>query len=199
MTMKRNSKAIIQPVLKIAMSGTVASLVPASLAVGEMFNHAHPIMLKCTSSPDMFLYLSTNSEKEDWYIALKSVAKNALQADEPSWNDFVSLLQTNPPVIPATTKPLPAMAGDPTTQWINALIGRVFLSSSTSHALVQAVEKRIQEKLAKAKRPAILGPISVRRLSLGQNPPLIYHAKLLRATSSGETVSLVYLKVKYRK
>jgi hypothetical protein len=106
------------------------------------------------------------------------------------WKSVVQGLQLKPLPMPLSLshKPLPPIEGDPTTQWINALLGRIFLTSSESGQWIEFVEKLIQIKLSRAKRPSMLGPITVRRLNLGPQPPLFYNARLIRVTNEGEMV-----------
>lgn len=88
-------------------------------------------------------------------------------------------------------KPLPAIAnGDATTQWINALIGRWFLSVGKSAWMFDLIESKIRKKLVDIKRPSIMGPFSIRYIEVGESCPMIFNARLIRLDLSGNMVVL---------
>ena len=85
------------------------------------------------------------------------------------------------------SKPLPPIENtDPTTAWFNAILSRLFQHVSRTGDFKDFVESKIKKKLVQMKRPAMLGPITMRELDVGTYPPMLFNAQLLRLTQDGD-------------
>lgn len=99
-----------------------------------------------------------------------------------------SILKSYTPTKSMTNaKPLPAVShGDPTTQWFNAIAGRVFLTCRRSLAFGHWIEELLAKKLIALKRPSMLSTMNLGQLNVGTSVPQLYNACLLRVTADGE-------------
>lgn len=100
-------------------------------------------------------------EKEDWYIAFRLACKTFKEPKQEALNlqkiqladaNFLfSDVSTKSPVVDTSKiKPLPAINdGDQSTQWFNAIVGRVFSAISHSDKFKDFIERILGENLEK--------------------------------------------------
>ncbi|ORX99595.1 hypothetical protein K493DRAFT_313183 [Basidiobolus meristosporus CBS 931.73] len=72
------------------------------------------------------------------------------------------------------------------TQWLNALLGRIFLGMYKTQAIKDFVVREILLKISKIKRPTFLKEFSVKDLLLGDSIPSVTHPKLIDLNAAGE-------------
>lgn len=151
-------------------------------------------------SDQFFIYLDLNTDKEDWYFALiqatklsnssfgTSTSTTNLEVDKAlsaeyfaqtahfKTKDMLQLIQT-----------LNSTEGQHSSQWFNALLGRLFLSFQHTETLSNALKERIYKKLRKINKPGLLDDFSIETVDVGNGAPLITNAKLLDLTPEGLT------------
>ncbi|OWB62280.1 hypothetical protein B5S29_g3203 [[Candida] boidinii] len=150
-----------------------------------------------------FLYGDVNHEKEDWYFTLLRASSNLdsyknsssqnsnnnnnnnnKEKLEPSiyarplhyyTADMIDLIQT-----------INATEGQLTTKWLNALIGRLFLSVYQTDDFEAYIRANIENKIQKIKTPGFLDDIVIRKLDVGHSAPSLTFPKLKTLSPEGE-------------
>ncbi|KAG7810829.1 hypothetical protein KL921_002457 [Ogataea angusta] len=149
------------------------------------------VSLETPPKDTFFLYADRNTQKEDWYFALlrattKDVPKSGTAKDllEPSFMartlhfmtaDMIDLIQT-----------INSSEGQLTTQWLNALIGRLFLSYYRTEEFKELIKKKIDERLKKIRTPDFLDDLQIKKIDVGHSAPFLTFPKLQNLTPEGD-------------
>jgi hypothetical protein len=133
------------------------------------------------SSDNLPFYLFSNncSEKEDFYhVMLQNQGRDGGSVPAPlafNREDMVKLIRQ-----------LHASEDNLQTRWLNALVGRVFLSMYKTSVVEQLVRNKISKKLSRVAKPAMITAIQLRGMHLGDGAPLITAPKLRELTRDGD-------------
>ncbi|KAJ1652229.1 hypothetical protein IWQ61_007389 [Dispira simplex] len=160
-----------------------------------------------------YIYADTPIIKEDWYFALCRASRLQSRAVNPSSEKQGS--KGVPPEdqdrsAPDQADPFLPLGFDQhalqdihrtiqaddrhiQTQWLNAVIGRVFLSVYRTDMMKQYFINKIRLKITKLKKPSFLGNIEVRDLSVGDGVPSITNPRLLSLDERGELKAEMYV------
>jgi hypothetical protein len=74
------------------------------------------------------------------------------------------------------------------TRWINALIGRVFLALYKTSDVKNFIAKKINKKIARVPKPALISSVQLQSVNMGTLPPFITNPKLKELTVDGDLV-----------
>ncbi|KAF1841826.1 uncharacterized protein K460DRAFT_409266 [Cucurbitaria berberidis CBS 394.84] len=133
-----------------------------------------------------YLFSDNCSEKEDFYHAM-------LQAQEHHKDHAASNLPPIPlkfetPDLVKLVQQLHASEENLHTRWINALIGRVFLALYKTSEVKNFIATKINKKIARVRKPALISSIQLRSVDMGTLPPFITNPKLKELTVDGDLV-----------
>ncbi|KAI8866891.1 hypothetical protein GQ42DRAFT_103886, partial [Ramicandelaber brevisporus] len=132
-----------------------------------------------------YLYAPTWPEKESWYFALWNASRPStvelmnVPFDYAGWRRLQQLVR-----------------GDERqlySQWLNALIGRIFLGVHKSKQMRAQMIRKIRTKITRVKRPSFVSEIKVRDLDVGNAAPMITHPKVLSLSDNGELTLELYI------
>ncbi|KAF2397506.1 hypothetical protein EJ06DRAFT_551013 [Trichodelitschia bisporula] len=166
---------------------------------GELWVKRNCIRLQRRNiEPDMhhdpkpyFMFAENCSDKEDFYHALllnqertAGVSGGPPRPQPLSSKDVVKLVQL-----------LHASEENIQTRWINALIGRLFLSLYKTAGLKKFVHGKISKKILRVQKPAFITSLQVRNIDMGDCAPLITNPRLKELTLDGDLT--VEMDVKY--
>ncbi|CAO3660927.1 unnamed protein product [Umbelopsis ramanniana] len=135
-----------------------------------------------------FLNCERCIEKEDWYFALRRASK--LPANKPTEN--LEKVQEPTNFDQAAMNQLIATIHSDEhhfhTQWLNALLGRVFFAVYKTDIVKQFLYQKVVTKVNKMneKTPPFLGDIRVRSVHVGEALPYLTQPRLLGMGPSGE-------------
>ncbi|ODV87590.1 hypothetical protein CANARDRAFT_26970 [[Candida] arabinofermentans NRRL YB-2248] len=138
-----------------------------------------------------FVYGDMNHQKEDWYFALlrattTSYVSSGTDRDllEPSvmaeglhffTADMIDLIQT-----------LNSSEGQLSTKWLNAIIGRFFLSAYRTEEFKSLVKDQVVERLKKIRTPGFLDDLRIESVDVGHSAPFITYPKLNSLSPEGD-------------
>ncbi|KAK7917013.1 hypothetical protein PG985_010621 [Apiospora marii] len=135
-------------------------------------------------SKPFYLFSENCSAKEDFYFSMiknqEHVFGATSKAPQPQnfdVKDIISLVQR-----------LHASEEHMQTRWLNALIGRIFLSIYKTRDLENEIREKITKKLSRVKRPSFLTRISLQDVDTGDAAPYITNPRLRDLTVEGEFV-----------
>ncbi|TQW01157.1 PH domain-containing protein [Cordyceps javanica] len=74
------------------------------------------------------------------------------------------------------------------SRWINALLGRVFLSVYRTRDLEHFIASKITKKISRVKTPSYLTNIAIRKIDTGEAAPFFHNLRLKEFTVDGECV-----------
>jgi hypothetical protein len=140
-----------------------------------------------TATPKEFFLFSDNcSEKEDFYHAMLHAQENQ---KDPSGTDSPSLpLKFDTSDLVKLVQQLHASEENLHTRWINALIGRLFLAMYKTTQIKDFIAAKINKKIARVPKPAIISSVQLRKVDMGTLPPFITNPKLKELTVDGDLV-----------
>ncbi|GJN89508.1 hypothetical protein Rhopal_002495-T1 [Rhodotorula paludigena] len=138
-----------------------------------------------------FIFAKVNSDKEDWYHSLilssrlgsptsaADIAKDRALFDPEDMARLVESIDQQPDSIPM--------------RWLNALLGRIFLSAYRTCSLEDYITSRIVRKLKRVKLPTMLSEIQVREVNVGASVPLFSKPMLKELTADGDASMEVHV------
>jgi len=139
-----------------------------------------------SEAKSFFLFSENCSEKEDFYHAMLQAQehhKGHLTAEQVpiplkfETTDLVKLVQH-----------LHASEENLHTRWINALIGRVFLAMYKTTQIKDFIAAKINKKIARVPKPALVSSITLRKVDMGTLPPFVTNPKLKELTVDGDLI-----------
>lgn len=146
-----------------------------------------------------FLYGDLAIEKEDWYFALLKATSTGSNLN--SFNSNIDPLHMAKPLYYNTADmmdligTLNATENQLTTKWLNAIIGRLFLSTYKTERFKKAFWLKIEERLKKIRTPEFLDQLQINRIDVGHSSPFFTNPKLKSLSPEGElevTIDMLY-------
>jgi len=202
----------------ITLPKHVAMIWPQDLQEFELFYRRYPIALVSRMSPEglvsldlapgqpprdaIYIYVENPVEKEDLYFALVKESSDTRNLDSAELSELhnSSLGPRDPEVMarPLRARKLEAqklqslvwssqVPGE--TQWLNALVGRMFLALKDTPLIDDYLRRKFSYKLKPISRSSnIIGDIEVRSIFCGDAAPHIDDIKLRELTPEGSLI-----------
>lgn len=150
---------------------------------GELFVKRNCIRLRrrktvddlSSDSKPFFFYCDNCSHKEDFYHAMLHAQQPRpvpLQFEHDHLVKLVRLLHASEDTVQ--------------TRWLNALIGRLFLSLYRTSELPTFISTKIAKKISRVQKPAFIERIVLQKVDLGDSAPLVTNPKLRELNLDGD-------------
>lgn len=159
---------------------------------GRLHFHEKTSSKGSSSWSQFFLYVDNNIEKEDWYFDLVNVSKKdprdhakPTSVIDPNNCARTAHLKTSDSLY--LVQAIHSTEGQLTTQWFNALLGRLFLSLQRTETLKDFIYGRLYKKLTKLNKPGFLDDFVIEEVDVGTSAPMITNPKLLELSPTGST------------
>lgn len=172
---------------------------PERIPEGELWIKRNAICLSRNTSDGFtdqkislpFFFFSENcSEKEDFYFALlKNQEKIASSKETPPLpqeyevKDIITLVQK-----------LHSSEEHLQTRWLNALMGRLFLSMYKTPELEAFIRNRMTKKISRVKKPNFITKLVLQKIDMGEGAPFITNPRLKDLTVNGDCTAEADLK-----
>lgn len=135
-----------------------------------------------TSSLPFFLFCENSSDKEDFYFALlKNQEKIPANTDSPPVPQDFEVTH----VIKLVQK-LHSSEEHLQTRWLNALMGRLFLSMYKTPELEAFIRAKMTKKISRVKRPNFITKLLLQKIDMGEGAPFITNPRLKDLTVNGD-------------
>lgn len=104
-----------------------------------------PVQLDLVVSREFYLYAPNASDKEDWFFALRHATRKFKSAmlDKSHFPHFMTQLDMN----------IRDSSVDRESQWINAILGRIFYNFYRSSDIERYIRTRFNRKLSMTELP----------------------------------------------
>lgn len=133
-----------------------------------------------------YLFSDNCSEKEDFYHAMLQAQEH--HQDDAAHDAHPVPLKFDTPDLVKLVQQLHASEENLHTRWINALIGRVFLGLYKTAQIKNFVATKINKKIARVQKPALISSVTLRSIDMGTLPPFLTNPKLKELTVDGELI-----------
>ncbi|KAJ3335206.1 hypothetical protein HDU91_002282, partial [Kappamyces sp. JEL0680] len=177
-------------------------LYPNSLSEHELFMPQHPIVLRVLPDidslnlqPEFYIYPTSSSEKESWFVILRRASRLPPFADSGALSTFYQEIDPVKQYVDAMKK-LVSNTGHENgneelsaTAWLNALVGRMFVAIHANPNVTEWVKKRLSRHTVEADddaEPSLLGDIVIQDLDVGNSLPVLSNPKLVSISVDGD-------------
>ncbi|PJF19071.1 hypothetical protein PSACC_01116 [Paramicrosporidium saccamoebae] len=178
------------------IEGCKIDLYPHTLLLDEIYKKDFPLRIVSNGEAlyanrsTIYLWTASASEKEDWLFALRQAATTAsvaitdraatpyLPQSDPKLTDAIFMERLNRYVRAPTM--------DKSSQWINAIMGRLFFNMFRSNDLERFFRKKFERKAATMPKPFFLGDLVLKSVLAGQSMPMFSRGQLHSVTNQGE-------------
>jgi hypothetical protein len=149
----------------------------------ERFLKDHPICLIPKTKADgvLYIYATSGSEKEDWFILLtRACQKTSNGQYEEAMTSYIESM----------TKLVQTMKHtDPdyqSTAWLNALLGRAFVAVNANPNIKHWFIQKLNRHMNLETSPSILSEIFIQDVSFGNSLPVFKNPKLVDISVDGD-------------
>lgn len=133
-------------------------------------------------SKPFYLFSENCSTKEDFYFALLRNQEQTFAAE----NKTASPLNFEVEHIISLVQKLHYSEEHLQTRWLNAMIGRLFLSVYKTKDVETFIREKLTKKISRVKRPSFLSNIEIKSIDTGDSAPYITNPRLKDLTVAGE-------------
>ncbi|EMG46421.1 hypothetical protein G210_3331, partial [Candida maltosa Xu316] len=142
-----------------------------------------------------FIYCDVNSEKEDWFFALIRATKleKSELPDLLNPTKFAKTLHFATREMINLIRTLYSSEGQLQTKWLNAIIGRWFLSMKNTKQFEDYVYKKLSKKLNKIKTPGFFDQFQITNIQPGTSAPFLTYPNLKEINPDGTIVVSSYV------
>ncbi|KAI7861799.1 putative integral membrane protein conserved region-domain-containing protein [Spinellus fusiger] len=138
---------------------------------------------------DLYLVCERASDKEDWLLALTAACEMMSDTPNKAHIETMDYTEFDPSAMQSLISTVYQSKSHCEMQWLNAVLGRVFLGVYKTQEIRRRCEEMITNKSKKAQLPSFLGDIQVRSVDLGHSIPYITNPKLLSISPEGELLA----------
>lgn len=167
---------------------------PHSLTMDELYHKIYPIRILSKNhdiplyegKPSIYIYAPNGSEKEDWFFAMRRVlnastlqienAQSGLKLAEAIFMERLGRYARCPQI-------------DTSSQWLNALGGRIFYNLFRSADIERFLRLKVQKKIDAEPVPFFLGELNLKTISPGQSIPMVSKGQLHSVGHDGEVIA----------
>lgn len=141
-----------------------------------------------TTNSELFITCARPVDKEDWYFGL--LAATEMMTESPTSHvEMMDKTHFDASAMNLLISTVQQDAEYREVQWLNAILGRLFLGLYKTDEMRQYFQEKISKKINKIKRPSFLGEITVQSVDIGNGIPFVTQPKLLSLTPEGDLLA----------
>lgn len=140
-----------------------------------------------TSNNELYITCARPVDKEDWYFGL--LAATEMMSESPNHVEMMDITHFDASAMQTLISTVQQDAEYREVQWLNAILGRLFLGMYKTEEMRQYFQEKVSKKIQKIKRPSFLGDISVQSVEIGNSIPFVTQPKLLSLTPEGDLMA----------
>ena len=133
-----------------------------------------------------FLFFANNSDKEDWYFTLLRACKSVGKSNIPLEQQPLYAASTLRFETKHMETLLHSLRSGNDSDWLNALLGRIFLGTYKTHFLKEFFRAKIYDKIKRIKLPTYFAQIELKDIRLGDSMPYISSPSLRDLMPDGD-------------
>ncbi|KYK59747.1 hypothetical protein DCS_00881 [Drechmeria coniospora] len=154
-----------------------------ALCLSRRRDQSDPLPDSPISKP-FYLFSENCSAKEDFYFALLKNQEQTFELDggptKPKQFDVKSII--------SLVQRLHSSDDHRNTRWLNAFLGRIFLSVHKTSDLENFIREKVTKKISRVKRPSFLTNITIEKIHTGEAAPFFTNFRLKDLSVEGECV-----------
>ncbi|KAH8554207.1 putative integral membrane protein conserved region-domain-containing protein, partial [Umbelopsis sp. PMI_123] len=139
-----------------------------------------------TAGDVFYIFCDQPIDKEDWYFAFLEASSSMPEDPIGPNTEFVDNTHFDQIALNQLIKTLQEDSSHRHAQWLNAILGRIFLAVYKTDRIEEFIYHKVSKKARKVKRPGFIGEISVQSVKPGHSLPYITRPKLLSLSQTGE-------------
>jgi len=154
------------------------------------------------SSQPFYIFSDNCSQKEDFYHSLllaqsfnNNNNNNSNNDNNKDNNNNNNIIKFNTDDIILLVKQLHTSDSDNHSKWLNALIGRIFLSIYKTDDIKKLIITKIEKKISRVSKPTFIKSLNVENVNLGNSAPIISNPKLKELMVDGSLT--IEMDIKY--
>src|SRR5207248_5918006 len=125
-------------------------------------------------------------DKEDWFFALQKSSKLLSNSPGPQPQIVKDKSEFDQHAMSRLLKTIYSNDDRIRTQWLNAILGRIFLSIYKTNRVKEYFIHKLKRKVKKVKKPNFLSDIQIKSVEMGDRLPYITNPKLNELSSNGD-------------
>ncbi|KAL0081127.1 putative integral membrane protein conserved region-domain-containing protein, partial [Phycomyces blakesleeanus] len=149
----------------------------------------HEVDYSYLLNTDLYLMCARPVDKEDWLLALTSASEMMAESPDKAHIETVDQTHFDPPAMQALIGTVHQDANHYEIQWLNAIMGRLFLGIYRTESLKKYCQDTFTTKSKKAHLPHFLGDLHVKSVDVGKSIPYITRPRLLSLSPEGDLLA----------
>ncbi|KAI9016504.1 putative integral membrane protein conserved region-domain-containing protein, partial [Phycomyces nitens] len=178
-----------EPRLILPMHDYKVSLYPENKSESELFGRHTAIHISYLLNTDLYLVCARSVDKEDWLLALTSACEMMAESPDKAHIETIDQTHFDPPAMQALIGTVHQDANHYEIQWLNAIMGRLFLGIYRTESLRKYCQDTLATKSKKAHLPHFLGDLHVKSVDVGKSIPYITRPRLLSLSPEGDLLA----------
>jgi hypothetical protein len=142
-----------------------------------------------TTNNELYITCTRPVDKEDWYFGLLAATTMMEESPESHHMEMVDITHFDLSAMQTLIATVQQDAEYREVQWLNAILGRLFLGLYKTNEMRHFFQEKISKKARKVKRPSFLGDITVQSVDIGHSIPFVTQPKLLSLTPEGDLMA----------
>nr|CAG8433768.1 2078_t:CDS:2 [Entrophospora candida] len=141
---------------------------------------------RSTMATCYYIFCDRCVDKEDWFFALQKSSKLHSNSPGPQPQIVKDKAEFDQHAMTNLLKTINSNDDHIKTQWLNATLGRIFLSIYKTNTIKEYFIHKLKKKIKRVKKPNFLSDIQIKSVEVGDGIPYITNPKLNGLSDNGD-------------